>query len=84
MIYLKNGKLKKQKKELTNHINVVEVNGEIDLVNSNYEFDKDFFIGDIVGVQDEYFNFSLTPRILKYTISQDAKGKYTEAIDYGE
>ena len=47
-------------------------------------FDKDFFIGDIVGVQDEYFNFSLTPRILKYTISQDAKGKYTEAIDYGD
>ena len=72
------------KKELYNHTNIVEVNGIIDLNNSNYEFDKDFFIGDIVGVQDEYFNFSLTPRILKYTISQDAKGKYTEAIDYGD
>lgn len=72
------------KKELSNHINIVEVIGEIDLINSNYEFDNDFFIGDIVGVKDEYFNFSLTPRILKYTISQDTKGKYTETADYGE
>lgn len=80
----KGWQVEEAKKELTNHINVVEVNGEIDLVNSNYEFDKDFFIGDIVGVQDEYFNFSLTPRILKYTISQDAKGKYTEDVDYGD
>lgn len=71
------------KKELTNHITIEEVSGEIDLNNSNYLFEKDFFIGDIVVVQDEYFNFIIEPRILKYTISQDANG-YAEIADYGE
>lgn len=70
--------------ELTNHKEVKEVNGEIDLSTSLYEFDKDYFLGDMVGVQDEHFNFSLTPRILKYTFSLNAKGIYTEAADYGE
>lgn len=72
------------KKELTNHKEILEVNGELDLSTSLYEFDKDYYIGDIVGVQDEFFNFYLTPRILKYTFSLDAKGIYTEAADYGE
>lgn len=71
------------KNELTKHKEKLEVNGEIDLNASLYEFDKDFYLGDIVGIQDEYFNFVLTPRILKYTFSLDAKGIYTEAADYG-
>ena len=70
------------KKELANHTEKEEVSGEIDLQNSNYEFDTDFYIGDIVKVQDEYFNFSINPRILKYTIKQDANG-YGEEADYG-
>ena len=80
----KGWQIEEGKKELSNHTNIVEVKGEIDLTNSLYEFDKDFFIGDIVGVQDEYFNFILAPRILKYTFSLDSKGKYTEVVDYGE
>lgn len=80
----KGWQVEEAKKELSKHINIIDVKGEIDLKNSNYEFDKDFFIGDIVGVQDEYFNFIATPRILKYTISQDSKGHYSEAADYGE
>lgn len=75
--------IEEAKKDLANHISIVDVKGEIDLTNSNYEFENDFFIGDIVGIQDEYFNFILTPRILKYTFSQDSKGKYAEAADYG-
>lgn len=70
------------KKELTNHIVKVEVNGEIDLVNSNYEFENDFFIGDIVNIQDEYFNFKINTQILKYTFRQDAKS-YGEEAEYG-
>ncbi len=72
------------KNELIKHKEIKEVNGEIDLSTSLYEFDNDFYLGDIVGIQDEYFNFVLTPRILKYTFSLDAKGIYAEAADYGE
>jgi hypothetical protein len=70
------------KKELSNNIVIEECNGEIDLKHSVYEFETDFFIGDMVKVRDEYFNFELTPRILKYTFSQAAT--YSEAADYGK
>lgn len=70
--------------ELANHKAIKEASGEIDLTNSNYNFDSDFFIGDIVGLQDEYFNVTTTAKILKYTISLDTKGHYAEAVEYGE
>lgn len=69
------------KQKLTEHTTVEEINGEIDIQNSIYKFEEDFFIGDIVGIQDEYFNLYSTARILKITIKQDAKG-YGEEIDY--
>ena len=72
------------KAELINHSTIKEVKGEIDLYNSIYKFNNDFKLGDIVEVKDDYFNFKIKPRILKYTISQDAQGKYTEAADYEE
>ena len=68
--------------ELTKHITIKEVTGELDLVNSNYEFDEDYFIGDLVRVQDDYFNYFFNTRILKYTIKQDAKG-YGQEAEYG-
>jgi hypothetical protein len=71
------------KNKLTEHVTIEEINGEIDIVNSNYEFDEDFFIGDMVRVQDEYFNFFIDPRITKYTIKQDANG-YGEEAEYGK
>lgn len=77
----KGWQLEEAKKELANHVVTEDVNGEIDLKHSIYEFETDFFIGDMVKVRDEYFNFSLTPRILKYTFSQAAT--YSEAADYG-
>lgn len=70
------------KTNLTEHKAVEEVSGEIDIVNSSYEFDKDFTLGDLVGVKDEYFNYSFTTRILKITFKQDTKG-YSEEIEYG-
>lgn len=69
--------------ELTKHTTVKEVKGELDLVYSNYEFDLDYFIGDLVRVQDEYFNYYFNTRILKITIKQDANGYGLEA-EYGE
>ena len=59
-----------------------EISGEIDIANSNYTFDVDFFIGDLVRVQDDYFKFSASPRITKYTLKQDANG-YGEEAEYG-
>lgn len=71
------------KNKLAEHITVEEINGEIDLINSNYVFDEDFFIGDMVRIQDEYFNFFVNTIISKYTIKQDANG-YGEEAQYGE
>lgn len=70
------------KTELAKHIAIEEISGEIDIAHSNYIFDEDFFIGDMVRVKDEYFNFSINTRISKYTIKQDAKG-YGEEAEYG-
>ncbi len=70
------------KNALAEHTTIEDVNGEIDLINSNYEFDKDYYLGDFVGIQDEYFNYKSTAKILKYTFRQDANG-YKEDADYG-
>lgn len=74
--------LEEGKNKLTEHITIEEVKGEIDIANSNYTFDDDFFIGDMVRVQDEYFNFFVNSTISKYTFRQDANG-YAEEADYG-
>lgn len=66
---------------LADHITVTELNGEIDLANSQYEFDVDFSVGDIVKIRDEYFGIQANARIVKYTIKQDAGG-YGEIADY--
>lgn len=70
------------KNKLAEYITLEDVKGEIDIANSLYEFDTDFFIGDTVGVQDEFFNFSINIKILKYTFKQDANG-YGEEAEYG-
>lgn len=70
------------KTKLAERTTIEEINGEIDIANSNYIFDEDFFIGDIVKIQDEYFNFYVNSKIAKYTIKQDANG-YGEEAEYG-
>lgn len=70
------------KNELSKHTVIEEVDGELDLDNSRYKFDEDFFIGDIVKVQEEYFGYYFYPRITKYTIKQDTNG-YGEEASYG-
>lgn len=60
----------------------VQFNAELDLQYSNYEFEKDFFIGDVVKVRDEFFNYEASTRILKYTFKQDEQG-YGEDAEYG-
>lgn len=60
----------------------IEFNAEIDLQYSNYKFETDFFIGDLVKVRDEFFNYEADVRILKYTFKQDETG-YGEEAEYG-
>lgn len=71
------------KTKLAEHTTIEEINGEIDIVNSSYVFDEDFFIGDMVKIQDEYFDFYVNSIIAKYTIKQDANG-YGEEAEYTE
>lgn len=78
----KGWQIEEAKTNLAEHITKEEINGEIDIANSNYTFDVDFFIGDIVRVQDEYFNFYLNAKISKYTFKQAANG-YGEEAEYG-
>lgn len=66
---------------LSEHIIRTSFNGEIDLNYSPYVFGQDYFIGDVVKVKDEYFNYEANVRILKYTFKQDSKG-YGEEADY--
>lgn len=68
--------------KLAEHLPIEETTGEIDLTSSLYEFDYDFFLGDMVRIQDEYFNFFVNTRITKYTFKQDADG-YGEEAEYG-
>ena len=66
---------------LAEYVENNEVSSTLDLVNSNYEFNNDYFIGDLVGVIDEYFNYNAAARIIKFTFKQDSKG-YGEEADY--
>ena len=70
------------KTKLAEHITIEEISGEIDIANSSYIFDEDFYLGDMVKVQDEHFNFFLNTKITKYTFKQDANG-YGEEAEYG-
>lgn len=66
---------------LYNYTEKNEVSSTLDLVNSNYEFESDYFIGDLVGVIDEYFNYNAKARIIKFTFKQDSGG-YGEEAEY--
>lgn len=65
---------------------VVSFEGEIDLAHSSYAFGRDFFLGDLLGIRDEYFGIGIgepvKARVTKYTFKQDASG-YGELADYG-
>ena len=57
--------------------------GEIDTTLNQYVFGVDYFLGDKIKIKEEKMNIEATPRVLKYTISQNAHG-YAEEIEVGE
>lgn len=56
--------------------------GEINLTYSPYQYGVDFWLGDIVTVQDNALGLYTNVRILKATEVQDESG-YTLSIEYG-
>lgn len=69
------------KNQLAENIIHKDFNAQIDIDFSQYKFEEDFFIGDLVAVRDEVFGYYSKARILKYTFKQDAGG-YGEEADY--
>ncbi len=74
--------LEEGKKALAERITLEEIAAELDLLNSRYAFDVDYFLGDMVRARDEFFGFTVDAVIRKYTIKQDANG-YGEEAEYG-
>lgn len=70
------------KEQLTNWLVEKTFKGEIDTKLNQYEFGVDYYLGDKVRVQDEYLNIFITPRITKFTMSQNTGG-YSEAVEFG-
>lgn len=57
-------------------------NGEIDVTNGSFKYGQDFFLGDIVTVQDVEIGLYINPRIIEITEVQDDDGYQVNAV-YG-
>lgn len=71
------------RQEVAKHTIVETFNGSIDLTNSSFVFGRDFFLGDIVTVQDVGIGLYINPRILEITEVQDENGYNIDAV-YGK
>ena len=54
--------------------------GALDIVNGNYVYNRDFYLGDIITVQDNEINKYINARIIEITEVQDENGYTVEAI----
>ena len=58
------------------------LSGEMDVTNANVLYRRDFFLGDIVTIEDEGLGLSADVRILSVTERQDGEG-YNLEVEYG-
>ena len=56
--------------------------GEIDITNSPVRFRRDFYVGDIVTIEDTVLGLAIEARITSVTVSSDEKGPQI-AVEYG-
>lgn len=70
------------RQSLAEYIRVESFAGDIDTTNNAYKFGVDYYLGDIVRVQDNRLGVYITPRVIKYTINQTAS-EYEEKMEYG-
>lgn len=71
----------KGKQDLTPLVVTENYNGTIDIENGNYIYNRDFYLGDIVTVQDNQLEAVLNVRITEITEVQDENG-YTVDANY--
>lgn len=71
------------KQALNNYVATETFNGEINVSFGTYQFNRDYFLGDIVTVQDNKINKYVNDRITEATEIQDANG-YTVEVVFGE
>lgn len=71
------------KAKLNEQTVIEEFNGEINVSFGTYQFNRDYFIGDIVTVQDNKINKYVSDRITESTEVQDENG-YSVDIVFGE
>ena len=71
------------RQEIAAHTIVETFDGDIDLTNSSFVYGRDFFLGDIVTVQDVEIGLYINPRILEVTEVQDENG-YQISATYGK
>lgn len=57
--------------------------GEIDITNSVYKLNRDFYLGDLVTIQDNQIGVYKAVRIIKATEVQDDNG-YILSVEFGE
>lgn len=77
--------LNMQGKQVTGELTVIEdFRGEIDVTNGNWTFGEDFFLGDIVTVQQNELGIFKNVRIAEVTEFQEEDGYTVEAVYQGE
>lgn len=69
--------------EMDSHKLVQSFDGEVDIANSGVVYGEDFWLGDIVTIQDTQLSLYKNARIVKVTEVQDSKG-YMLKITYGD
>ncbi len=70
----------KGKQDLATLIETESFAGVINIVNGNYIYNRDFFLGDIVTVEDKILNKYANIRICEITEIQDENGYNVEAV----
>lgn len=70
----------KGKQDLATLIETESFAGVIDIVNGNYIYNRDFYLGDIVTVEDKILNKYANVRICEITEIQDENGYNVEAV----
>ena len=71
------------RQDVATHAIVETFDGSIDLSVGSFRYGRDFFLGDIVTVQDVELGLYINPRILSVTEVQDENGYQVDAV-YGK
>ena len=75
--------ISKAKQELTQYEAFEAMSGSMDIANSGLTFGVDYYVGDIITVQDVGIGKYMNARIIKATEVQDDNG-YNISVEFGE